>query len=43
MNNEAEKCIAATGAPTPTDMWEAFPIQTGGILTLFIVAPLNGS
>ena len=33
----------ATGAPTLTDMGASFAIATGGVLTLFIAAPLNGS
>ncbi len=32
-----------TGAPTNTDMGGAFAIATGGVLTLFIAAPPNGS
>ncbi len=32
-----------TGAPTLTDMGAAFAIATGGVLTLFIAAPPNGS
>ncbi|QRZ15597.1 DUF2793 domain-containing protein [Paracoccus methylovorus] len=32
-----------TGAPTLTDMGAAFVIATGGVLTLFIAAPPNGS
>lgn len=32
-----------TGAPTLTDMGASFPIATGGVLTLFIAAPPNGS
>jgi hypothetical protein len=32
-----------TGAPTLTDMGGSFPITTGGVLTLFIAAPPNGS
>jgi hypothetical protein len=32
-----------TGAPTLTDMGAAFSIATGGVLTLFIAAPPNGS
>ena len=30
-------------APTPTDMGASFGISTGGVLTLFISAPPNGS
>ena len=32
-----------TGAPTLTDMGASFGIATGGVLTLFIAAPPNGS
>lgn len=32
-----------TGAPTLTDMGASFAIATGGVLTLFIAAPPNGS
>ncbi len=32
-----------TGAPTLTDMGAPFAIATGGVLTLFIAAPPNGS
>lgn len=32
-----------TGAPTLTDMGASFAIATGGVLTLFIAAPSNGS
>jgi hypothetical protein len=32
-----------TGAPTLTDMGTSFAIATGGVLTLFIAAPPNGS
>ncbi len=32
-----------TGAPTLTDMGAGFGIATGGVLTLFIAAPPNGS
>jgi hypothetical protein len=32
-----------TGAPTLTDMGASFGIATGGVLTLFISAPPNGS
>jgi len=32
-----------TGAPTLTDMGASFTIATGGVLTLFIAAPPNGS
>lgn len=32
-----------TGAPTLTDMESSFSISTGGVLTLFIAAPPNGS
>ncbi|MBS3980337.1 MAG: DUF2793 domain-containing protein [Rhodobacteraceae bacterium] len=32
-----------TGAPTLTDMGTPFAIATGGVLTLFIAAPPNGS
>jgi hypothetical protein len=32
-----------TGAPTLTDMGVSFAIATGGVLTLFIAAPPNGS
>ena len=32
-----------TGAPTLTDMGASFGIVTGGVLTLFIAAPPNGS
>jgi hypothetical protein len=32
-----------TGAPTLTDMEASFAIATGGVLTLFIGAPPNGS
>ncbi|GLS88917.1 hypothetical protein GCM10010873_38910 [Cypionkella aquatica] len=32
-----------TGAPSLTDMGAAFAIATGGVLTLFILAPPNGS
>lgn len=32
-----------TGAPTLTDMGASFVIATGGVLTLFIAAPPNGS
>lgn len=32
-----------TGAPTLTDMGASFAIATGGVLTLFISAPPNGS
>lgn len=32
-----------TGAQTLTDMGASFGIATGGVLTLFIVAPPNGS
>ena len=32
-----------TGAPTLTDMGAPFAIATGGVLTLFIAAPSNGS
>jgi hypothetical protein len=32
-----------TGAPTLTDMGASFAISTGGVLTLFIAAPPNGS
>jgi hypothetical protein len=32
-----------TGAPTLTDMGTSFGIPTGGVLTLFIAAPPNGS
>jgi hypothetical protein len=32
-----------TGAPTLTDLGAAFAIATGGVLTLFIAAPPNGS
>ena len=32
-----------TGAPTLTDMGAAFAIATGGVLTLFIAAPANGT
>lgn len=32
-----------TGAPTLTDMRTSFAIATGGVLTLFIAAPPNGS
>ena len=33
----------STGAPTLTDMGARFAIATGGVLTLFIAAPPNGS
>ena len=33
----------ATGAPTLTDMGASFAIATGGVLTLYIAAPPNGS
>jgi hypothetical protein len=33
----------ATGAPTLTDMGASFAIATGGVMTLFIAAPPNGS
>jgi hypothetical protein len=33
----------STGAPTLTDMGASFAIVTGGVLTLFIAAPPNGS
>ena len=33
----------STGAPTLTDMGASFAIATGGVLTLFIAAPPNGS
>jgi hypothetical protein len=33
----------STGAPTLTDMGASFSISTGGVLTLFIAAPPNGS
>ena len=33
----------STGAPTLTDMGASFPIATGGVLTLYIAAPPNGS
>jgi hypothetical protein len=33
----------ATGAPTLTDMGAPFAIAVGGLLTLFIAAPPNGS
>ena len=32
-----------TGAPTLTDMGASFAIATGGVLTLFIAVPPNGS
>nr|WP_242070275.1 hypothetical protein [Tabrizicola soli] len=32
-----------TGSPTLTDMGASFAIATGGVLTLFIAAPPNGS
>jgi hypothetical protein len=32
-----------TGAPTLTDMGASFAIATGGVLTLYIAAPPNGS
>ncbi|MBW7921924.1 MAG: DUF2793 domain-containing protein [Rubellimicrobium sp.] len=32
-----------TGAPTQTDMGASFAIATGGVLTLYIAAPPNGS
>jgi len=32
-----------TGAPTLTDMGASFAIATGGVLTMFIAAPPNGS
>lgn len=32
-----------SGAPTLTDMGVVLSIATGGVLTLFIAAPLNGS
>ncbi|NTT87965.1 hypothetical protein HS053_18840 [Tabrizicola sp. SY72] len=32
-----------TGAPTLSDMGTGFAIATGGVLTLFIAAPPNGS
>ena len=32
-----------TGAPTLTDMGASFAVATGGVLTLFIAAPPNGS
>ena len=32
-----------TGAPTPTDMGASFGIAAGGVLTLYIAAPPNGS
>jgi hypothetical protein len=32
-----------TGAPTLSDMVASFGIATGGVLTLFIAAPPNGS
>ena len=32
-----------TGAPTLTDMGASFAIATGGVLTVFIAAPQNGS
>jgi hypothetical protein len=32
-----------TGAPTLTDMGASFAIETGGVLTLYIAAPPNGS
>jgi hypothetical protein len=32
-----------TGAPTLTDMGASFAISTGGVLTLFIASPPNGS
>lgn len=32
-----------TGAPTLTDMGASFAIATGGVLTIFIAAPPNGS
>lgn len=33
----------STGAPTLTDMGASFAIATGGVLTLFIAAPPNGT
>lgn len=33
----------ASGAPAVTDMGASFAIATGGVLTLFIAAPPNGS
>ena len=33
----------STGAPTLADMGASFGIATGGVLTLFIAAPPNGS
>ncbi len=33
----------ATGAPTLVDLGASFPVATGGVLTLYIGAPPNGT